>query len=94
MKTLVRGNVQVLKLKSQRSVQKFCELAASISLLPTPDFKEGSTARSGKVEYGNLKPELYTVRPGSNFLYLGMVSQLQVPLYFITKYAGMSSAIL
>lgn len=69
----------MLRLKSQRSVQKFCELAASISLLPTPDFKEGSIARSCKVQYGNLKPELYIVRSGSSFLYLGMVSLLQVP---------------
>lgn len=91
---LVRGSVRVLRLKSQRSVQKVCELAASISLLPTPDFKEGSIARSCKVQYGNLKPELYIVRSGSSFLYLGMVSLLQVPLSFATKYAGVSSAIL
>lgn len=45
----------MLRLKSQRSGQKFCELTASSSLLPTPNFKEGSIARSGKVEYGNLR---------------------------------------
>lgn len=63
MKMLVRGGVQVLRLKWQRSVRKFGELAASISLLPTPDFKEGRIARSGKVKCGNAEPELYIVRP-------------------------------
>lgn len=34
--------------------------------------------------------EVDIVRPGSSFLYLGMVPLLQVPLSFTTKYSGMS----